>query len=84
MIVSQLVKNSDNGTSELDFLSSNLSIRIPTNPCPGKMNTDRMISSYFLTIYFSIIILLRALHLSLPNSPFRASSSLISLESISE
>ena len=84
MIVAQPVKKSDNGTSELDFLSSNLFIRIPTNPCPGKMNTGRIITSYSLTIYFNIIIPLRALHPSLPNGPFRASASLMSLETISD
>jgi hypothetical protein len=83
MIVAQPVKNSNRGASELDFLSSNLFIRIPTNPCPGKLNPGGIISSHSLTIYFNIIIPLRGLHPYFPNGPFRSGVSLISLESIS-
>jgi len=83
MIVAQPIKNSHRGTSELDCLSSNLFIRIPTNQCPGKMNPGRIISFYPLTKYFNIIIPLMGLHPYFPNGPFRAGASLISLESIS-
>jgi hypothetical protein len=83
MIVAQPFKNSYRETSELYFLSNNLFIRIPTKPCSGKMNPGRIISSSSFTIYFNIIIPLRGLHPYLPNDPFRAGASIISLESIS-